>query len=193
MPQSRRFLTSPSTEDCRRARVGRHHRHQMLGHRAHRTPSSRTRAPSHWRVDHQSVRALDPVPHPAALGQDHRAARHGGVDMQPDSVSRAMSAIGPIGSMRRRRRRADGGDDGEGRSPLARSSATISAERVGAHRVFGVERTSRKLSRPKPASSAPLLERAMRMRRHVDARRAGLALQAAPRQRYNSSPARGRK
>ena len=79
---------------------------------------------------------LDAVPHPAALGQDHRRAGHRRVDVQPEPVprrdlgDRARPDRAPSSPSCRSSRRPR-----TGRRPAARSSAIAACERVGAHRV----------------------------------------------------------
>ena len=67
-------------------RIRGHHAHEMLGiaHEINRTVEDR--AEPFVRVDDQRVGALDALPHPAALRQDHRRAGHGRIDVQPDAV-----------------------------------------------------------------------------------------------------------
>ena len=188
MPQSRRFLTCAVDRGLQEARIGRHHPHQMLGIAHIVDRAVERRAEPLVRVDHERVRALDALPHPAAFGQDHRAARHRGVDMQPDSVAPRDLGDRRDRIDRRRRGRADGGDDREGRSPFARSSAIISRKRVGAHGVFVVERDEPQIVAAEAGEQRAFVDRAVRVRRHIDARRARFALQAAARQRIIRRP-----
>ena len=61
-------------------------------------------------------------------------------------------------------------------------------ERVGAHGVFGVERNEPQVVAAEAGEQRALVDRAMRVRRHIDARRARFALQAAARQRIIRRP-----
>ena len=99
MPQSRRFLTCAVGRGLQVARVGGHHPDEMLRVADVVERAVERGAEPLVRVEHQRVGALDALPHPAALGQDHRRARHRRVDVQPEAVRRAISAIAPIGSI----------------------------------------------------------------------------------------------
>ena len=156
MPQSRRFFTCAVDRRLQVARVGRHHAHEVLGIAHVVERAVERRAEPLVRVEDERVRPLDALPHPAALGQDHRAS--------PPSprrrAARARVAARPRRSPRPGRARSvavvpDGRDDGAGqRRPLARSRGDQLVERVGAHRVVGVAGRARTFSRPKPARSA---------------------------------------
>ena len=61
-------------------------------------------------------------------------------------------------------------------------------QNVRAHREFGVERNEAQVVPAEAGQQRALVDRAMRMRRHIDARLAGFALQSAARQRISRRP-----
>ena len=117
------------------ARVGGHHAHEVLGVAHEVDRAVERRAEPLVRVEHERVGALDALPHPAALGQDHGRAGHRGIDVQPRRrARRATSAIASTGSSAVRGRGAGGRHD-RARAQAARPVVARSARSSASARI----------------------------------------------------------
>ena len=174
------------------AGIRRHHAHQMFGVADIVERAVERRSQPFVRIDHQTVGAVDPLPHPAAFGQDHRAARHRSIHMQPNAVSSCDLGDGRDWINRCRCGGAHGRHDGAREIAPREVRGHHLRQRVRAHREIVVKRNLAYVVPSEAGQHRALFHRAVCMRGHVDARLAGLALQAAARQRISRSLARAR-
>ena len=164
------------------ARVGGHHAHQEL-RVAHEVRGAVDRhAQPLVRIHHQRIGELHAIPQLAALGQDHRRARHRRVHVQPQLLARArrcaMSASGSkavvavvpqVATM------------AQGSRPAARSSTMAAASASARMSKLLIHRNHAQVLAAEPGEQRGLLHRAVRLRGHVHHQRPLLALQAAAR------------
>ena len=171
------------------ARVGGHHAHEVLGVAHVVDRAVERRAQPLVRVEHERVGRLDAVPHPAALGQDHRRAGHRGIDVQPQPVpathvaqsrctgSSAVVVVVPVVATTAHGHAAGGAVLGDGRR-----------QRVGAHRVVRVARRRADVLAAEAGQQRRLVHGAVAVGGGVDDQRLRLGLQPAARERVAGGP-----
>ena len=164
------------------ARVRRHHAHQMLrvAHVIH--GAVERRAQPLVRIDDDRVGAFDAVPHPAALGQDHRRSRHRRIDVEPHAMSRGDRADRRQRIDGRRGRGAGRGDDRAGPKASSPIGGDCRFERLRAHRVVRVVRDAPDVLAAETREQRRFVDRAVTVRRRIDDQRRRLQLQPAARE-----------
>ncbi|MCY1442462.1 hypothetical protein D9M71_588300 [compost metagenome] len=130
------------------------------------------------RVDHHRIGQLDAVPHPAALGQDHRRAGHGRINVQPQPIG-----LGDFAHRAQRvessgRRGAGGGNHGAG---LVAGSQVLFDRRLQCFWAKGVAVVGgdqADIVAAKTCQQCSLVHRAVGVGADIHDQRLGLGLQA---------------